>query len=89
MTNEITSIIKSMPLSSVVVVGLLVLMGIGIVWLALWTDNVQNKAYVELNNMSCGELKDFITYEKWKEYPARSSNIEYKATHLYEWTCEK
>jgi len=65
------------------------LAGIGIYHLAMYTSSIQDEAFTEIEQMGCGELKEFITEEKWKESPARNFIIRDKALHLYEWTCEK
>jgi hypothetical protein len=57
--------------------------------MSMSVTDIQDKAFAEIDQMGCGELKDFILHEKWDDYDARWTSIELHAKHVYTWTCEK
>jgi hypothetical protein len=62
---------------------------IGFTYLTTSVSDMQDKAFAEIDQMGCGELKEFITLEKWDDYSARWTSIEEHARHIYTWVCEK
>jgi len=62
---------------------------IGFTHLSMSVSDMQDKAFAEIDQMGCGELKNFILNEKWDDYDARWTSIENHAKHIYTWSCEK
>ncbi len=62
---------------------------IGFTYMVTEFNDIQDEAYAEIDQMGCGELKDFIRYEKWDDYGARWTSIEAHAKHVFSWGCEK
>ena len=58
-------------------------------YMSISVTDIQDKAFAEIDKMGCGELKEFITLEKWDDYSARWTSIEEHARHIYTWVCEK
>ena len=62
---------------------------LGVYALANYSIGVQNEAFADIDQMGCGELKEFIADKGWNEYSSRWTTIEEHAKHTYTWTCEK
>ena len=61
---------------------------LGVYVIASNAIEVENQAFADIEQMGCGELKEFIADKGWNEYGARWVTIEEHAKHTYTWTCE-
>ena len=89
--RESVDVVKAWYLDPIIisVFAIIVAVVIGFTYLSMSVSDIQDEAFAEIDQMGCGELKEFITLEKWDDYSARWTTIEEHARHVYTWVCEK
>lgn len=78
--------IDNFILFTVICIGLLMT---GLMLFFSFINDVVDEAYADIDQMGCGQLKEFIAEEGWYDYNARANSIKNHAMHKYTWTCEK